>query len=81
MSVGEAMINIDVSVRKIFWAIRYEPYRLRLAVMKACVGAMPEREEEIQQIFNEVEDQLEEDIKLEEKTMQEIEEANKKEMR
>ena len=71
------MINIDVSVRKIFWVIRYEPYRLRLAVMKACVGAMPEREEEIQQIFNEVEDQLE----LEEKTMQEIEEANNKKVK
>jgi len=75
------MINIDVSVRKIFWVIKYESSRFRLAVLKACISAMPDREKEIQQIFNEVETQLEEDLELEEKTMQEIEEANNKEMK
>ena len=32
----------------------------------------PERVEEIRAIFNEIENQLEEDLELEEKTMQEI---------
>ena len=67
---GERMKNI--SVRELFRASKYYSVEFRLLLLNLCECMFPERVEKIRAIFNEIEKQLEEDLELEEKTMQEI---------
>ena len=62
----------NISVRKLFRASKYYSVEFRLLLLNLCECMFPERVEEIRAIFNEIEKQLEEDLELEEKTMQEI---------
>ena len=62
----------NISVRKLFRASKYYSVEFRLLLLNLCDCMFPERIGEIHTIFNEIENQLEEDLELEEKTMQEI---------